>query len=148
MNRNTLASFWVLINVFLALSVTSCATGYHPIGFTGGYSEKKILKDTFMVSFQGNGWTSQGVARSYLLLRCAELTVQNGFNYFIVMDEQDTSTKSIMGGYHAGNISASELRFPQLTSQIKCYRGKRPEGNNKAYDAREVIANLGSNVER
>jgi hypothetical protein len=80
--------------VISALSVlllfSGCATSYHPIGLTGGYSDKQLAPDTFQVIFSGNGYTSDDRARDFALLRVADLVSQHGFICFAIVDERRT----------------------------------------------------------
>lgn len=79
----------------IALLVTSCAptpTPYQPYrshsagGIHGGYSEEKLGRDEVRVRFHGNSMTSRDRVEGYMLYRAAELTLQNGFDWFMVMD--------------------------------------------------------------
>ncbi len=75
--------------IFALILISGCATGYHRQGWTGGYSESQLQKDVFKVSFKGNAFVSKEKAQDYLFLRCAEVTIDNGFDYFIILDEDD-----------------------------------------------------------
>lgn len=65
-------------------SLTGCATPYQPRGVQGGYSERRLGNDTFLVEFKGNGKTAQAVVSNMMLYRCAELTLQNKYDVFVV----------------------------------------------------------------
>ncbi len=58
-----------------------------------GYSDQRIDDTHFRVSFSGNSLTSRETVERYLLYRSAELTVQNGFDYFVLVN-RDTETKT------------------------------------------------------
>ncbi|MFZ5747348.1 MAG: CC0125/CC1285 family lipoprotein [Pseudomonadota bacterium] len=81
------------------LALASCATPtpYGPATGTGsyrtGYSDEQIEADRFRISFAGNSLTSRETVERYLLFRAAELTVQNGYDYFI-LTSRDTEKKS------------------------------------------------------
>ena len=74
------------------LVVAGCATetAYRPATGSGferaGYSDRMIEPNRFMVSFAGNSYTSRDTVERYLLYRAAELTVQQGYDYFILSD--------------------------------------------------------------
>jgi hypothetical protein len=87
----------------LALVVTACttATPYQPYqpeftsGVHGGYSEQRLQPDRYLVRFHGNELTSRERVEAYLLYRAAELTVQNGYDWFAIIDrriEHDVQT--------------------------------------------------------
>jgi hypothetical protein len=78
--------------IALALCICSCATPYRPLKAGKGYGEAQISTNEFSVSFQGNGQTSLEQDYDYVLLRAAEVTLQNGFSNFAVMDVTNTSS--------------------------------------------------------
>jgi hypothetical protein len=71
----------------LALFISSCATGDHASGFGGGYSDLRLSRDSFKVSFSSNGYASADRVQCYLLRRCAERAQANGFEYFALASE-------------------------------------------------------------
>lgn len=81
------------------LMVAGCATetSYRPAtgqGFSRtGYSERQVEPGRFLVSFAGNSVTSRDTVERYLLFRAAELTLQNGNDYFL-MANRDTDLQS------------------------------------------------------
>jgi len=66
----------------LFLTLVGCTTTYGPAGFTGGYKERKINDDTYIVSFFGNGHTKEQQVWNFWIYRCAELTLKNGYEFF------------------------------------------------------------------
>lgn len=82
-----------------ATVLAGCAdpTAYRPATGSGfyrtGFSDQRIEPNRFMVSFAGNSLTSRERVEKYLLFRAAELTVQNGFDHFIMVD-RDTDRQS------------------------------------------------------
>jgi hypothetical protein len=74
------------------LMVAGCATetSYRPAtgqGFSRtGYSERQVEPGRFLVSFAGNSVTSRDTVERYLLFRAAELTLQSGNDYFVMVD--------------------------------------------------------------
>lgn len=84
-----------------ATALTACAdpTSYRPATGSGfyrsGYSDQRIEPDRFQVSFAGNSVTSRERVEKYLLFRAAELTVQNGFDHFVLVDrDTDRQTRT------------------------------------------------------
>jgi hypothetical protein len=81
------------------LLVAGCATetAYRPATGQGfyraGYSDRQIEPNRFLVSFAGNSVTSRDTVERYLFFRAAELTVQNGYDYFVLAD-RDTNLQS------------------------------------------------------
>jgi hypothetical protein len=98
------------------LMVAGCATEttYRPATGQGfnrtGYSDRQVEPDRFLVNFAGNSVTSRDTVERYLLFRAAELTLQNGYDYF-VMANRDTdlqsrtySTPGVGGGFGYGGF--------------------------------------------
>ena len=98
------------------LMVAGCATEtrYRPATGQGfnrtGYSERQIEPNRFLVGFSGNSVTTRDTVERYLLFRAAELTLQNGYDYF-VMANRDTdlqsrtySTPGVGGGWGYGGF--------------------------------------------
>lgn len=83
----------------LAAGLAGCATPtpYQPNvrGQTtsGGFSEVRLENNRFRVNFQGNTLTSRETVEGYLLYRAAELTVQNGYDWFAIV-QRDTDKQS------------------------------------------------------
>jgi hypothetical protein len=67
----------------------STPTAYQPLSQRspqqGGYSEQRIDANRFRVSFAGNSLTSRKTVENYLLLRAAQLTLENGFDGFTMV---------------------------------------------------------------
>ena len=79
----------ILITLLTTLILTGCAaTNYLPLGSSGGYSETQLAEDTYKVNFKGNESTSAEQASDFSLLRCADLTLANGYQFFRVISEQ------------------------------------------------------------
>lgn len=85
----------------LLLAGCTTATPYQPYraefagGVHGGYSDQQIAPDRYVVRFHGNELTSRDRVEGYMLYRAAELTLQRGYDWFLVIDrhtEHDTQT--------------------------------------------------------
>ena len=94
----------------LVLFFASCTTTYGPMTSAGGYSEKQIDETTIQVTYQGNVRQNQEEVRIHLIYRCSEVTVENGYPYFIVI--ADSSYKHI-GKKEFGE---SDLSFETTTT--------------------------------
>jgi hypothetical protein len=79
----------------LALLAVGCAgkpTPYQPISSSsrvaGGYSETRLAADHFRVTFIGNSFTSRERVEASLLYRAAELTLAEGYDWFVIEDRE------------------------------------------------------------
>lgn len=79
-------------SLVLATGLSACVspTPYQPnikgSATSGGYSETRIEPDRWRVDFAGNSMTTRERVEGYLLFRAAELTLQNGFDWFSIVD--------------------------------------------------------------
>lgn len=156
----------------LALALGACATStpYGPASEGGGYgfSDQRIEQNRFRITFRGNSLTERETVENSLLYRAAELTVDQGYDYFVVV-ENDTETRTSYRGtaYPAfyGRYGYGYRAFPYYaygfgwglpydtyTREITRYsavafvtmhRGEKPQDNPQAFEARDVIRNLG-----
>jgi hypothetical protein len=83
-------TMWSLTLTQVALVSLVCAFAFlsgcgSPYGSLGGFSETKIAPATYRVSFSPYGYTPWDLAYQAGLLRCATLTMQNGYRYFGVL---------------------------------------------------------------
>lgn len=83
--------------VAAGLSACATATPYQPNipgqQVSGGFSETQLEPDRFRVNFAGNSLTSRETVEGYLLFRAAELTVAEGYDYFVIVG-RDTDRKT------------------------------------------------------
>ena len=108
--RPRVATLIALAASSLALSACMTATPYQPATNTShnGYWDERIENDRFRVSFAGNSLTARDTVERYLLYRAAELTVQNGFDHFILVDRNTETrteryrTPGYGGGFYGG----------------------------------------------
>lgn len=78
----------------LLLFAGGCAepTHYQRLSSTspaeGGFSDERLSEDRFRVTFAGNTLTSRERVESYLLFRAAELTIEQGHDWFLIIDHE------------------------------------------------------------
>lgn len=76
--------------LILTTMFCACASEYEGEGDYGGiphggFSDERINANTAIIRFNGNHFTSMGLVQSYLLYRAAEVTIANGYDYFVVV---------------------------------------------------------------
>ena len=90
-----------IVAAWIGAAVAACSTPtpYQPDlagqRVSGGYSETRLGEDRYRVNFEGNTLTSRDRVEGYLLYRAAELTVQDGYDWFLIIDrltEHDVET--------------------------------------------------------
>lgn len=77
----------------LALSgCASSSTPYQPLSsasqISGGYTDHQLGEGRYRVTFAGNRLTSRETVESYLLFRSAQLTLEQGYDWFVVVDHE------------------------------------------------------------
>jgi hypothetical protein len=98
LKRPRIAALALILAGSASLSACMTATPYQPAtagrsSASGGYSDTQIESNRFRVSFKGNSLTARETVERYLLYRAAELTLQNGYDYFVLAD-RDTEKKT------------------------------------------------------
>jgi hypothetical protein len=151
------AGKWLAAPLLAAL-LAGCASPYQPLGSTGGYVDKQIEKDTFQVSFHGNGNTPRPVALKYFLYRCAELTVAQGYEYFEIYAVGRDAPRSgidigrflkVRGTYTPPTIvyvPGHTVTRWSVTGVIRMYPKEILGDAAELFSARMVIGLLGSEV--
>lgn len=131
-----------------------------------GYGERRIEADRYRVVFFGNDATPRDSVETYTLYRAAQLTLEQGFDYFVVTDrdlERDTRYVGTVddfgfgpffpydgygryGRFDAfGNTGFADLSPISAYSgvlNIRLFKGTKPGDDANAYDARAVARNL------
>lgn len=145
--------------VLLCLLLIGCATNYSQKSFwRGGYSDMKIQDDIFSIVFSGNAYISTERSGAFALLRCAEVTLENGYNYFTLLSggtrakqgAYTTPVQSHTTGYFTGNMYSGQTSYsggqtiffekPESSCLIQCFKEK-PEGI-MVLDAKQVRDNI------
>lgn len=108
-------------------------TGYKPKSFTGGYSEIQLGDGIWEVKFQGNGNTRPGRSADLCMLRCAELTLQKGYQFFVILGNREGNEGYIPDGRYGPQSS-----HPGSTNRIKMLK----DNNGTGYDAAITFQSL------
>ncbi len=86
----------VILAAIAAGLLAACATStpYQPASSprSYGFSDQKIEENRYRLTFRGNSSTDRETVENFLLFRAAELTIQNGYDHFIVV-EGDTEAR-------------------------------------------------------
>jgi hypothetical protein len=155
---NATPVYLTLTLLAITLGLSGCATGYGPSGFSGGYEDMKIQDNIYRVSFTGNAYTNKREAADFAMLRCAELTLENGAKYFAVVTESDdsqtfvdTTPRSSSTTYNAYSNSLNTQYYggetifyskPSSSYTIQIF-SKKPSGfKGFLFDAKQISSNL------
>lgn len=147
---------------------------------SGGYSEVRIEPNRWRVTFSGNSLTSRETVEAYLLFRAAELTTQQGYDWFSIADRHTQNNgyayvepdplyhpwygpygfwrpswryyghgfgwrtwDPFWGGpFWADSVDIRTVDRYEATAEVFMGKGAKPADDPRAFDARQVIANL------
>jgi len=127
---------------FLAtIAVAGCATSYQQRGFSGGFSETQLAENVFEVRFSGNGYTSSERASDFALLRSAELSLERGFRYFVVDDNENDRQIAIDTVTTSSGANTYSTSKPGARKVIVCFKEK-PDWTGVIYEARFVVQSI------
>jgi hypothetical protein len=141
-------------------------TPYQPATDGYGYSEQQIEDNRYRVSFAGNDLTTADTVQNYLLYRAAELTLDEGYDYFTMAD-RDVERSTIYWGaadagwrsgyltrwdddYVGGGLSsytAQPIDRYTAYADIVMFEGAKPASDVNAYDARSVLRQLDPTIQ-
>jgi hypothetical protein len=179
-----------LSGLLAVLGACMTATPYQPNipgqAVSGGYSDVRLADNRYRVSFSGNTLTSRDRVEGYLLYRAAELTLELGYDSFVIIDrltERDVRTyvepdpfyrpwygrsylywrphwRYYQGGgwlvwhpewgdpFWAERVDIRTVQRFEAEAEIVMHRGAAPSEDERAFDARQVIADLEPSIER
>jgi hypothetical protein len=146
-------------------------TPYQPASADNGegYTTQRIEQNRFRISFKGNSVTSRQTVDTYMLYRSAEVTLENGADYFVIANKDvDKNTAyehygdDLAWGWGGGwgwrhgwggpGWSGPDYSRPinsyEAIADIMTFRGRKPPNNPYAYDAREVMNAIGPTIMR
>jgi hypothetical protein len=180
MRLNPLMLAVAVLSISMGLGACSTTAGsrpgptpYQPAGAqTYGYGEQRLEADRWRVTFQGNTRTDRTLVEDSLLLRAAEITVEQGYDWFQIAHRATDGERlrrydpdpfsSRFASYRVwhprrGWVWVQDpFRFGggfgwdyqdfyryEASAEIILGRGAKPDGRPDAYAARDIVANLG-----
>jgi hypothetical protein len=157
------------------LAACATATPYQPAANSAyGFQEQVIEQNRVRITFRGNTLTDRDTVETYLLYRAAEVTLQNGKDYFIVANRdteshtrlQSTGPTTSRFGFDYWYFSPRrgwspwydpfwnepasyrEVTRYEAVAEIAMFDGEKPANDPNAFNARDVQANLQGRIVR
>lgn len=179
--RTTALAACILLAPSLLLGGCAGATPYHAADLRAseepdGYHEVAIERGRWRVVFRGNTLTSRETVETYLLYRAAELTREQGYDWFVSVTRDtelhvDTFSAPPPGTLNAGwsprwrvatgagwrtwngdplgsGFERSTVTAYEAIAEIRMGSGDAPASDPRAYDARDVLATLQTRIVR
>lgn len=104
------------------------------------HSEIRLDQNTFRVEASGTGGASLAKAVDHILLyRSANLTSQNGGDYFVIMSGDGQYGR---WGCHLSASSCTAIDYYDRSIVIRTFKGVKPAGFPRAFEARSILENL------
>jgi hypothetical protein len=149
--------------IALALAACTTPTVYAPMQHADGpgFAETRIEADRWRITFRGGSDAGPERVADLALLRAAQLTLQQGYDWFRVTERfgealpQKGPYLSVGGGtssygWHGGSaVGASVEGIPlgggamlSQTLEIIMGKGPTPQGDPAVYDARDVARSI------
>jgi len=162
----------------LAACATATPYGPAGVDSRYGYAEQRVDSDRYRVSFSGNSVTSREQVEMALLLRAAEVTTESGYDWFATVQratDRDVRLQATPDPFYRDRYSpfwgpswryyrrglwspwsdpfgrdfdVREIDRYEASAEIIMGRGAKPAGDPNAFDAREVMQNVGPRVTR
>jgi hypothetical protein len=171
MRFHRFAKVLAVFAVIAGLNACATATPYQPASERGfGYSEERLDANKYRVIFRGNALTKRETVEDYLLYRSAELTLQNGYTHFIMIGRETEAKTSYrywvdqyggrgwfyhgFPGWHRDEFNrpwaydVQPVTTYTATAEIVMVKGAQQDGEARAFDAAEVIKQVGPRVIR
>lgn len=156
------------LSLLAVLALSGCAsTPSKPLNFDqlGNFSSTPLNTQTYRIGFQGSSNMNFGTAEEITLLKAAQTSVLNGFQFFKVMDDPSNRNQqpprqavvysTPMYGYGYGYRRHPAFYDPfydmpqviniepvQVSYTIQCFKDKKSAPND-AFDARLILQSLG-----
>ena len=141
--------------------VVGCATGYQRRMFLSGYEDLPIRDDIHWVTFRGNGYTSEDRAADFALLRSAEVALERGCPFFVILEKEThsnvstrtspTVTQTFGNRDSFGNVNATSFtsggsthvrRTPRSQIVVRMLKERPDDDGDSVYDAVQIRRSL------
>lgn len=135
---------------FTFLVVSGCATTYQKTGFTGGHEAEHLEGNIYRIYFGGNGYTTRETVQTYWLYKCAEYTIEKGFDGFEILSniqltkhipveefflpESDVKIQQAQMVF----IPVDSMPKPQIEADIKMMKSPLNGQPPKVFDAKKL----------
>lgn len=156
-----------------ALAACAHPTPYQPAASDSGdgYTSQRIENNRFRISFRGNSLTSRQTVDTYMLYRCAEVTLENGYDYFVIVNkdvDKNTGYENYgddlawgwgggwgwrhgwggPGPWGPGYDYSRPVSTYDAIADIVLFRGPKPASDHYAYNAQEIMNAVGPTIMR
>lgn len=129
-------SFFTLLIIAI---LTSCATPYRKSegDSKGGYYDKKISSNQYLIGFAANGNTKLSQTKDFILLRASEIVLDNKYKYFSIIDttRHTSDFLSDWNRYWGSGAQMKKVIPWTLETNITLYKDKPKKTKKIIYDS-------------
>ncbi len=98
----------------------SCSTPYQRMGFAGGYEDQYLGNEIYMITVSVNSYTSKSTAYNYFHKRANEITKENGYVRYEVIEIMSSDRKGLF--YYDGGTKVQPTNKPEIFGRIRCFK--------------------------
>ena len=142
----TFRTITLVVGFAASLTVLSACTTYTKDGLGGGFKEVQVGENVWKVSARGNAYASEELISNIILMRSADLAIQNGFKYFAFAS---SSKSSKIGAVYNPGTTGGFLNFyskPSAENTVVMFKNKPEKINGVLYDAEFVCKSVGKEL--
>jgi hypothetical protein len=121
----------------------ACASPYGAAGITGGYQDRMVREDLWVVAYYANAYTTEETVQTYWLHHASTLTLAHGYQGFAILDEPHLSSLAPGGAriepaVESGGITGK----PFMVARIQMLHAPFEIVPGRIFDARALKAFL------
>lgn len=133
----------VMLSLFI-LAIAGCNTGQYQSFNRGiGYLSEPAEDNSYYVTYTGSAKSKIEKINDFALLRCAELTIEKGYDYFVIIKAENNKTElrrigsSNIGLNSLDLVVSGSTESPNAKSELTILLfNEKPEGI--VYDANTI----------
>lgn len=114
----------------IALTFSACASSPQYVAAEDasdyGHYSTQLADNRYRVTFNGNDRTDLNTTKDYALLRAAELTLQEGYTWFEVVDRSTVTQESNRDEPHSGITYERRMEVERNCGLLGCSERVRP----------------------
>lgn len=142
--RSAIRAVGLLLSMQL---MVACSTPYQRLAFTGGYQEKQRKYNEYDLLISVNGYTDWDRTIDYALLRASEISLENGFSYFMLIDRASSQVMSIEEFSHERKTNGYDRGGSWTQPIVRMFRRRPVFGHDYYYDARQQLKTIAAKLQ-
>ena len=128
-----------------AISLGACKSTPKPefTNVPGSFQQTKIQDDLFGIDYVGEVAMSETQAKQYAGQRVSTLCLNEGYEYFIVMNPESTWVdRPAAPGFAPEHPASQPHKVPTVSASVRMFKKEPNIPNTAVYNAKQVETNL------